>query len=340
MKLKWILSFLLSIAVFLMGRAFAESPPFDYDKARQLSPEKRREYDVIFANEMAIWGSNSNRYIDEYIVTHREEEAKLLVSGYHHRRRIGELAAMAKDGYLPAYVVLRLYGNGLQLIEDEAALKMLIYAAEQGDLSAMCAVIPTSKEFEEKVSGYVQAKEKFLTRGAELGHGRCLAVRGGRAAWHFDTLPDGVTPNHTLADVDKALPDLYEAARQEYFAAPSTLFRVRWRQLEQRDYRLSGPADLERILCWGRLAEQHSNRGHLGSHIGQLWGAYSLGLSLEQIKATYSPYAWPKISAEYGPILERYDPAKVPITRKVATPERCLELEQQVTQIESKGDQK
>lgn len=326
---------LLAITVLLTGWAWAEPPPFDYEKARQLSPEKRREYDVIFANELAIWGTNSNRYIDEYIATHREEEAKL-IDGQHHRRRVGEFATMARDGYLPAYVALRLYRNGFQLVEDQNSIQMLLDAAEHGDVSAMCAEIRITRAFAER-TGYLLAREGFVARGANAGHGGCLARRGTEMAWHRTTKSDGITPFSALADVDKALPDLYEAARQGYYFAHSQLFLIRWRQLEQRDTPVFGLRDIDRTLCWGRLAEQHSSNVSLNSYIGQLKTALRLGLTLEQVKAPLPLYVWPKVPAEYQLLLDRYDREKVPVTRKVATPERCLELEQLYIQIESKG---
>ncbi|MDP1634504.1 MAG: hypothetical protein Q8L69_07455, partial [Gallionellaceae bacterium] len=83
-----------ALCVFLPGCARADLPPFDHEKAKQLSPEKRREYDVVFFNEVVVWNMNSNRYgkgVNDSLVG-----------------RIAEFRRMAGDGYLPAYVALRL----------------------------------------------------------------------------------------------------------------------------------------------------------------------------------------------------------------------------------------
>lgn len=83
-----------ALCALLPGCARADFPPFDHEKAKQLSPEKRRAYDVIFFNEVVVWNMNSNRYgkgVNDSFVG-----------------RIAEFRRMAGDGYLPAYVALRL----------------------------------------------------------------------------------------------------------------------------------------------------------------------------------------------------------------------------------------
>jgi hypothetical protein len=333
----WASGVLLVMALALAGWAVAEPPSFDFEKAKQLTPEKRREYDVIFANEMDIRDSNSNRYIDEFLATHPEEEAKQI--GSHYQRRYEEVSAMAADGYLPAYVALRVLDLRTgRRIEDAAALKMLLDAATQGDLSASCSMFSLGliKEFVYRTLGSKEAWEQAIVKGAELKHGRCLAIRGSRTAWRFEKRADGVAPVSFLAEVDKALPDLFESARQGYYVAHRTLHEIRWTQLQQKDYQISGPVELERLLCWGRLAQQHANAAHFDATISELTGYLARGLPKEEVEQ-FPLGLRPKISAEYLPLIDQYRPSKVPITRKVATPERCIELEHQFAQTESKG---
>lgn len=333
----WASGILLIMTLALAGWAVAEPAPFDSEKAKKLTLEKRHEYDVIFANEMDIRDSNSNRYIDEFLATHPEEQAKQI--GSHYQRRYEEVSAMAADGYLPAYVALRLFDiRKGRRIEDVAALKMLMNAGAQGDVSAMCAffVLPLIATQIDHVPGFREAREQSMQMGAELKHGRCLAVRGHRTAMHVGKEPDGITPSVSLADVDKALPDLFESARQGYYAAHWSLYRIRWMQLQQKDYKVSGPLELERVLCWGRLAQQHANEAGFDSNIRELTGYLARGLPREQVEQ-FPRGLRPKIPPEYLPLIDRYHPVKVPITRKVAAPERCIELEHQFAQTEPKG---
>lgn len=333
----WLSAILLLVAFALAGWAVAEPAPFDSEKAKQLTPENRREYDVIFANEMDIWDSNSNRYIDEFLATHPQEQAKQI--GTHYQLRHEEVSAMAANGYLPAYVALRLFDlrHGRH-IEDAGALKMLMNAAAQGDVSAMCVlfVLPFNTAQVDSVPGFREAREQSMAKGAELGHGGCLVTRGARIARHFVKKADGIPPDIILDDVDKALPDLFESARQGYYAAHRTLYRIRWMQLEQKNYEVSGPSELERLLCWGRLAQQHANRAFFDSTISELTGYLARGLPKAEVEQ-FPLGLRPKISADYLPLIDQYHPRKVPITRKVATPERCIELEHQFAQTESKG---
>lgn len=326
------LSMIVLVVVVLAGWALAAPPSFDYEKAKQLSPEKRREYDVIFANEMAIWTSNSNRYIDEYLDTHPEEQARL--AGFQYKRRHEELSAMAADGYLPAYAALRLFDirKGREM-KDSVALKLLMDAADKGDVSAMCGMneLPFISTQLEDVPEFSEAQARALTKGANLGHGGCLANRGVRRALRFSKGSDGITPAIFLADVDGSLPDLFESARQGYYRAHRTLYRTRWMQLEKKDFQLSGPLELERVLCWGRLAQQHANSTFFDADIRELTGYVARGLPREQVEQLPRGL-WPKVSPKYLPLIDRYSPYKVPITRRVATAEHCIEFEFQFAQ--------
>src|SRR6266705_1819992 len=77
---------------------------------------------------------STNRNITEYEATHPKELGKDV--GRFGRKREEEFRAMALDGYLPAYVALRLFDLqwGKRFADKQAAL-MLLDAGENGDVS-------------------------------------------------------------------------------------------------------------------------------------------------------------------------------------------------------------
>jgi TPR repeat protein len=90
--------------------------PFDAAKARDLSREKRRQYDLRFFNEMSL---RQERPFEPRYQLFRE---------------------MAEDGFEVADLALRLYSirTADEMLRDPAAMKRLKALAAQGDLSAKC----------------------------------------------------------------------------------------------------------------------------------------------------------------------------------------------------------
>jgi len=317
----------------LSGCSGADLPAFDAEKAKALSEEKRRAYDLIYFNEMATWNLSTNRHITEYEATHPKELGKDV--GRFGRKREEEFRAMALDGYLPAYVALRLFDLqwGKRFADKQAAL-MLLDAGENGDVSAMCAagIMAAMKELNEKLPDFAERRGRLLTRGAEQGHGACLAVRGARFRY-IEVAPDGIPVLRQSFDAEKGLPDLLESARQGYYSAHVSLYHIRELELERKNFQVSGPLELERVLCWGRLAQQHSNWAGFDVFLSKLNGILPRDLypdRLDRIDPAGSRRA--KVPPEYFPLLDAYDPSKIPITRKLVTTEKCIGLERQGAQ--------
>jgi hypothetical protein len=199
-------------------------------------------------------------------------------------------------------------------------------------------MMPISAALADRVAGYNESKERALARGAQAGHGRCLAVQGSRLAsvhWKASALP----PGERWRNLDQAIPLLYEGARQGYYVAHKRLFEIRKDEAEARNYRFASALDFERTFCWGRLAQQHSNFTHLQFFEFELVGVARRGLSPERLAT--SPAEWRgKIPESFYPILDQYSVSKVPITRKVATPERCLALEEEFAKTQNEGNEK
>ncbi|MFH2139225.1 MAG: hypothetical protein ABII63_00355 [Pseudomonadota bacterium] len=274
----------------LLGCARDELPSFDSQKAAQLSPEKRREYDVIFFNEIAVWNMNSNRYSQ--------------APGAPFIERDAEFRRMAADGYLPAYVALRLLNikRGSER-NDPEAVAILVKAAEDGDASAMCAIsaIPlfqTIKSDEERIT----LKKKMAEAGVVLRHPACLARKGAGYLLHGD--------QGELRESKEAMPFLLDTASQGYYSPAYLLFSLRYGKALRKKFDFSNQKELKRTLCWGRLAEQHTN-----------WAGFDhfLGLLRDYARANDRP--------DLVEISFPYDPRLVPITQTVVKPEDCIQLE-------------
>lgn len=280
-----------ALCALLPGYARADLPPFDHEKAKQLSPEKRRAYDVIFFNEVVVWNMNSNRYGKEFAASNYGRDA--------------EFRRMAGDGYLPAYVALRLLDIvGGNERNDPEAVAMLQKAADEGDASAMCAfeAIPlfkTIRSDEERIALGLKMEE----RGLALGHPACMAYRGTSYLFGLDI---GV-PKDTKA----AMPLLLESARQGYYRAAYSLFSLRYGKALARQFDFTDLKEFKRALCWGRLAEQHTN-----------WAGFDYFLEL------LGNYAKANDRSDLLELSYPYAPRRVPITETVVKPEDCIKLEQ------------
>ncbi len=288
----FIMLWIPALCAFMSGCAHADLPPFDYEKAKHLSIEKHREYDVIFFNEVVVWNMNSNRYGS------RPEDSSI--------GRDAEFRGMAEAGYLPAYVALRLLDirRGSER-NDPKAVAMLLKAAEAGDASAMCAFAAISiNSYEE--SSYAERSARRLQmveRGFALRHPACMI---NKAAGYLFGLKPGVSQ-----DLKAAMPLLMESARQGYYGAVSTLFGLRYGKALAQQFDFTDLNEFKRALCWGRLAEQHTN-----------WASfdYFLGLLKDYARINNRPDLL-ELSAPY-------DPRLVPITQIVVKPEDCIQLEE------------
>jgi TPR repeat protein len=276
----------------LTGCARDELLPFDYEKAKQLSPEKRREYDVIFFNEVAVWNMNSNRYSQ--------------APGAPFIERDAEFRRMAADGYLLAYVALRLLDirRGSERTDPEA-VDMLMKAAEEGDASAMCAfgVIPIDPYNERTYAERSARGLQMVERGLALGHPACMASKG---IQYLFGKTSGISQNTIFA-----MPLLFESARQGYYRSANALFSLRYQKSLANQFDFTELFEFKRALCWGRLAEQHTN-----------WAGFDHFLGLLR------DYAREYDRPDLVEISRPYDPRLVPITHAVVKPEDCIQLEQ------------
>jgi hypothetical protein len=53
---------LVLIVVGFSGCISSDVPAFNFEKAKTLSPEERRQYDLVFFNEIETWQYNTQRF--------------------------------------------------------------------------------------------------------------------------------------------------------------------------------------------------------------------------------------------------------------------------------------
>lgn len=279
---------ILGLCVFWPGCARLDVTPFDSKKAETLSAEKRSEYDRIFFNEVVIWNMNGNRYGPE------PQDSFM--------GRKTEFKRMAEDGYLPAYVALRLLDldRGVE-VDDPEALKMLMKAGDEGDVSAMCAFMAIP--FNRSMMPYEEIRSisrRILERDSAKRHPACMIRIAGSYLWG----------ERGRMDKKAAMPLLLESAKQGYYGSARALFSLRFQKALDGQFDFADQPELKRALCWGRLAEQHTNHTQFD---------YFLGLLRD--------YARANERQDLVKMSKPYDPRHIPITQTVVKPEDCIQLE-------------
>jgi hypothetical protein len=278
---------------------------FDYDKAKQLSEERRQQYDVVFFNEVAIWQYNSNRYLSQAQATSSRKE-QTRGAGTSYQKRFEEFRAMANDGYMPAYAALRLLNiRGGGQLDDPAALDLLIDYAESGDLSSMCALraIQLTTVIADKAPRYAEAAARLTEEGAKRGHPACLLTK---AMMQIRYVGDW----RAVIDLEELKPYLLPGAEQGYYRAHQTFYRARAQAADFELFDFDNRQDLLRTLCWGRLAQQHTNWAMFDAFLGKL-----------------RRYATSHDRPDLKQLASQYDQEIVPITTHVVEPKDCIRLE-------------
>lgn len=158
MKKKLVSLFLLfTLAIGLVGCASTNNEQL-VKKQLALSTEQKLKYDRVFFNEIDLWNQTSWRY-----------------GAPSGAKRQKEFEAMAEQGYLPAYVALKMFDFEKQTKSpDAAAFKLLRQAADAGDVSSACALIPIWSW--NNIEGYPRKLEwaqEYIELGTRAGHFAC-----------------------------------------------------------------------------------------------------------------------------------------------------------------------
>lgn len=289
-----VLSALLLVAGIYAACAQPRIGEFDWDRYRTITPEKRRQYDQLFFNEMETWNMNSTRYgLDS-----------------PGKKREHDFRNMAADGYLPAYVAVRIFGfEGGYVFSDTEAYKILMQAAEKGTGSERCALSPIHHWAGFGMDGRFlkEIDQAFLDRqfqlGVDAGHFGCqylYAVRYQYGRGGF------------AKDLARATEYFIQSAAQGYYPAQIGL------AFFYREIGITSVRDAERMLCWSALAHQHSSWAHFSLYVHAVENAYSEN----------SPIRDPHIKQELESLRQAWAPIGGEMTpKKTVTITDCLALE-------------
>lgn len=291
-----IATFLLMIGGIYVACAQTQIGDFDWEKYHALKPEKRQKYDLLFFNEMETWNMNSARYGLDGFGKKREQDFR----------------RMAADGYLPAYVSLRIFVfDGGNVNRDEKAYDMLLRASEKGTDSERCALFPIlwwakvgvrDDSFLGKVDQSLL--ERFLRRGVDQEHFACQYVYATR-----------------YLNAEAGFPKNLELAKKYYVqsAAQGYLRAQRGLAFFYRQRGITNVCDAEKMLCWSALADQHRAGESFSSGVD----------AVEQAaRSESSPVRDPRIKEQLESLRREWAPIGGEIiSKKPSTASQCLSLE-------------
>lgn len=151
-------SALFVLSIGLVGCASTNNEQL-IKKQFALSAEQKLQYDRVFFNEIWLWNQTSWHY-------------GAAPSGPKRKK---EFESMAEQGYLPAYVALKMFDFEKQAkAPDAAAFKLLRQAADAGDVSSACALMPIWAWND--IEGYPREYPwtvPYVEMGTKAGHFAC-----------------------------------------------------------------------------------------------------------------------------------------------------------------------
>lgn len=255
--------------------------PAASEPAPRLPPEKVREYDRIFFNEIEVWNKNSQ----EYRGSSRQELFE----------------QMARDGYEVAGIALEIFkpARGI-IVTSVPAYEKLRALADSGNASAMCFLpFAYAKMDRDKLPYRFEDELKYVERGARMGHPNCkyaIATFYGGGGWGYPR------------DLETALSMIREVALEGYYVAHLSMFT----HYRRRERPFSDVNVVRRALCWGRLAEQHTNWALFDHYLNDLRAA---------ARAAGRDDLWD--------LANQWDERKAPTSRRQVTARDCIAVEQE-----------
>ncbi|MDK3025367.1 hypothetical protein QO239_22470 [Cupriavidus taiwanensis] len=229
-----------SVVLWAHAQERHDLPPFDYEKSKQLSREKRAEYERDLFNELYAWNTGSPKYMGNDGTNRRE----------------ADWMAMAQDGYELAYITLQVLqpSTGIRYSVDKP-LARLTKLADGGDAGAMCLYTylidrdPAGKE-----AKYIKPGYAYKQRGAELGHPACLRD----VSYYLMTGIHGY-PKDVPAGITAAI----GAERAGYGGARPIATYLAQQSAESDE-------EWTRLYCWQYLARRYTVYSDINTVISQL----------------------------------------------------------------------
>jgi hypothetical protein len=169
-------------------------PPFDAQKAKSLSPERRAELERELFSELWMWSGSSRRFGPPN--GRAERQARWI--------------EMAQEGSELAYLTLKVLPPDSFARDPRPTLKRLEAMAQQGDAAAMCLYGGIVFQLPYWVADWTPQENRaryWTEQGAALGHPQCLIALGGRLMDGADGYPKELRRGFEMVS---------EALRQDY----------------------------------------------------------------------------------------------------------------------------
>ncbi len=294
-----LLQFLVLVLLVPLAACGDSPPPSAYDpaKAAQLSEAKRREYDILLANELATWDTNTTRCAFDPTNPRRPFECREEL-----------FRQLAREGYKIADIVSQIYFPSRGVIkQNRAAYERLRALALAGDTSALCFAPYVFGRMGQKENWpYSLESEAALTRrGQALGLPLC-------ALNEFFTYRNGV--GGYPHDPALAHQRLLEAAKAGLYFGQKVLMK------DYADEGFEHQHTIRKALCWGRLADQHSPEAQFNFY------AYNVRAAARDPDASWKA---PLRRPELRRLADQWDPRITPHDRMPITIEDCIRIEEE-----------
>jgi hypothetical protein len=288
------LNFLFQV-LFLMLLLSACSQPSTHGstKTPQLTEEKRREMDVLLANELDTWNENSVRCEFDRNNPHAPAECR---EAFFHE--------LANQGYEMADIASKLFKptKGIT-VNDHIAFVRLRQLAKQGDKSALCFVQQILQFHRDNNESFSDAVEY-----TKLGKTLVLPLCAQNEFYLYWNGAYGYPKDLVLAHQR-----LLEAASAGLYHAQTKLLA---------DYRQEGFGDthtIRKALCWGRLAQNHSSWAFFQDYVNDLMVA-------ARDKNDQSKIIHPELEQ----LAKEWDLRTTPYISKPTTSNDCMQIEGKV----------
>jgi hypothetical protein len=295
-KLNLIFQILLVVACLTACQA---PSAYDSSKSALLTEEKRRELDVLLANELDTWNMNSVRC--------EGGDPNHPWLAYECRETF--FRDLAAQGYEMADIVSKLFKlkpEQVQTVNDTEAFERLRQLADKGDKSALCfvqAILHYHRDNNRPFSDVTVSK--YTKQGKELGLPLC-------AQNEFYLYLNGDVGYGYSKDPALAHQRLVEAASAGLYFSQRTLLT---------SYRLEGfnnPHTIRKALCWGRLAEHHSSWADFQGYIRDL-------IAAARDKDDQSKIIHPELEQ----LANDWSLRATPYDNKPTTPNECMQIEEE-----------
>lgn len=294
-----------SFALALFLSACGQSSAYDASKAPLLTEEKRRAMDIMLANELETYNTNTERCKFDLNNPYAPFEC-----------RVAFFKQLAAEGYEMADIADKIF-NPLrgEIRKDRAAYERLRQLADAGDKSALCFAPRIFIWFLQDTDWPYTAESemKYNKQGVAQGLPLCIL----NEAYSYQHGESGYPKN-----LNKAHPLALKAASAGLYGGHQFLFIEHKQSLGiyKTNYRYKDNdfPTIRKALCWGRLAGHHSVAADLRGFTGSLSRA-------SRDRDDQSKLIHPELAQ----LAKDWDIGFTPYEKKPTTIPDCLKIEEE-----------